>query len=981
MKKILFTICLLFSMAIPVASQIIPPSPESESFVRYVENPVNFKTGSCDVRIPLYEIISGDLRLPISLSYHSTGRKTYERNGPVGLEWLLDTGGMITRTVYGLRDDDVWNFPVPFPNDIAALSNKNNYNFLAGVNQTPLVTTFYDTQYDIFSYNFGGASGNFILKDENNQKIPEIIPNRSLKVFVHKVLTPHPMFDYIEVIDENGIFYRFGKSIKTGEANIETTGDYVSTWYISEIIAADKQDTISFKYNTVGKQRMTYNELVVARDQHSFYGSNAGSPTVAEINSQEQTNQIDYSSTRIREITFKNGKILFFQENNSDLISKMVIYSNNLPLKTVGFAKSLLDSPVGLYTFSIRDQVNYKLDKVTFQDANNVLINQYQFEYFPSTDFNVRHNDWWGYYNGSTANPYYLIPRYSIPFTTPNQPPGSREIGHTEADRNPNAQFAQYGILKRVIYPTGGKTDFYYESNKYKSYTQGGIIANCGGLRIYKTVNSDISGNVSVKSYRYGENENGYGLINYEPGIGLIGFEQSEIKYYSGGLGGWAGCYQYGFGDHEFIRTRYYSSDVLPQYSNYFYSPVRYPEISVYDGEISNNNGKTVFKYETIGQSFGVYSFNMESPVNSDLDYSINGKHEKVVDLWRNNELKEQVMYNKNNEKVSRKSYAYSSIPKTEITGMHLTRFYSYPESYDYEQCAASYSQPVYVFDSYSVSSGVKQLQAMTETVYFNSNDSIFIQTGYTYNTSQLISRIEKTTNFGKEIIRKYYPSDYSPVPITDSNTDQQIITEMQNNNMLSQEIEEQNLRIKDNVTTLIGGKIYRYKKQNGLIVPGETYDLDLSTPSTDLTNSFFDLSQTLIFHPGYKRKLVFDYYNSKGNLLQATGRDGLITSYLWDATGSYPLAQVKGSTFSQISTFEGLPANSSSSTLLLNLKSLAPNAFITTYSYKPLVGLSSQTDPNGKTTYYEYDDFGRLKFTKDDQGEILKKFDYHYRE
>ena len=50
------------------------------------------------------------------------------------------------------------------------------------------------------------------------------------------------------------------------------------------------------------------------------------------------------------------------------------------------------------------------------------------------------------------------------------------------------------------------------------------------------------------------------------------------------------------------------------------------------------------------------------------------------------------------------------------------------------------------------------------------------------------------------------------------------------------------------------------------------------------------------------------------------------------------------------------------------------------TYTYKPLVGMTSQTDAKGMTTYYEYDAFQRLKTVKDQNGNILKQTDYHYK-
>ncbi|MBV5342330.1 hypothetical protein JZU68_01495 [bacterium] len=74
-------------------------------------------------------------------------------------------------------------------------------------------------------------------------------------------------------------------------------------------------------------------------------------------------------------------------------------------------------------------------------------------------------------------------------------------------------------------------------------------------------------------------------------------------------------------------------------------------------------------------------------------------------------------------------------------------------------------------------------------------------------------------------------------------------------------------------------------------------------------------------------------------------------------------------------------------SDLMLNslfggLRNGLPNALITTYTYKPMVGMTSATDPRGVTTYYEYDDFNRLKQTyiiENGEKKILQKYDYHY--
>jgi YD repeat-containing protein len=54
-------------------------------------------------------------------------------------------------------------------------------------------------------------------------------------------------------------------------------------------------------------------------------------------------------------------------------------------------------------------------------------------------------------------------------------------------------------------------------------------------------------------------------------------------------------------------------------------------------------------------------------------------------------------------------------------------------------------------------------------------------------------------------------------------------------------------------------------------------------------------------------------------------------------------------------------------------------DAQMTTYTHSPLSGITSQTDPKGNISYFEYDTFGRLKLIKDQNGKILKQYDYQY--
>lgn len=78
--------------------------PNTTAFEKYGNYPVNLFSGVPDISIPLYEISSGDLSVPITLSYHASGIKVSENASWVGLGWSLSAGGEISRSVMGLPE-------------------------------------------------------------------------------------------------------------------------------------------------------------------------------------------------------------------------------------------------------------------------------------------------------------------------------------------------------------------------------------------------------------------------------------------------------------------------------------------------------------------------------------------------------------------------------------------------------------------------------------------------------------------------------------------------------------------------------------------------------------------------------------------------------------------------------------------------------------------------------------------------------------
>lgn len=123
---------------------------------------------------------------------------------------------------------------------------------------------------------------------------------------------------------------------------------------------------------------------------------------------------------------------------------------------------------------------------------------------------------------------------------------------------------------------------------------------------------------------------------------------------------------------------------------------------------------------------------------------------------------------------------------------------------------------------------------------------------------------------------------------------------------------------------------------------------------------------------------ITFNRYDDKGNILQYTTKDGNVVSFLWGYNGTQPIVKAEGMSYDQIVstplTLGIVSASNEDSSdpakegLLLDAlanfrKQMAlTGKKITTYTYDPLVGVTSITPPSGVRQSFVYDAAGKLK-------------------
>lgn len=437
---------------------IIPPNPEAAQLGRYGEYELNTYTGAPNISIPIYEVRENDIVLPIGLTYDATGIRVSQTSSWVGLGWVLNAGGVITRSSRGKTDGTaVTDYKNISQGRLVSASSAGQLSGSALNDAKGIINGDIDGEPDLYFFNFAGRSGKFIETPDSVFCLDrtELKITRTSGVWT--------------IIDENGFKYRFADYEETMPQNYKEITDFVSAWYLTSITSPGGS-LIEFEYKVGGKEKTP---VLKTSSYDVSYSPTTGLPL--SINNNRTVSSYTYSKRRIllERITFSTGEVVFNSTEGrldgatSDsanptlspgyiLNSIDVLSSQDDTLSRIEFSHSYFHNGSTGYS-------NYRLKLdgiIQARNAWDILNNKnpvlrHSFEYYspsglPSTE--SESIDHWGYYKEGAS----LLPTYNL--STGITDYSSRNAGST-------AQTA--GTLSKVFFPTGGHTEFIYEAHDY----------------------------------------------------------------------------------------------------------------------------------------------------------------------------------------------------------------------------------------------------------------------------------------------------------------------------------------------------------------------------------------------------------------------------------------------------------------------------------------------------------------------------------
>lgn len=443
------------------------PSGGSSFGTRFSDTSVNESSGRLVKNVPFLNYTVGKLSVPLSFNYVGNGVKVLQQSNWVGTNWDLSAGGVVTRVVNSYPDEQA--------------SQRIYFDEIAGqssyISYLPQTNDTRDFRADLFSFSFPGYSGSFYL-DKN--MAPRLMDNSTeLKIeFVEDLSAPN---NTILITTPEGVKYYFGgqnaseKSSTmvstplvvnqtTGTTDLmQTVAPLATTAFYLFKIENFLGDQILIDYYDDGTKNFVLFEKEKLSMAHPLGDSCEDIDNFQGLKSAVFHGTI-YNSKKIKKIySLASNLSVIFNSSNLFLPHIGVINTpeyDDRRLNSIELYNSLLNETVQkvnleYYTTSSR----FFLTKISMVNSSNPsgVCESYKFEYKTPSYLPKRFSkdvDMLGYYNGNGNAT--LIPQ--------NQNLEFDNVYGSLALREPNFQYASYGVLTKMTSPTGGVTEFEYES-------------------------------------------------------------------------------------------------------------------------------------------------------------------------------------------------------------------------------------------------------------------------------------------------------------------------------------------------------------------------------------------------------------------------------------------------------------------------------------------------------------------------------------
>lgn len=470
-----------FNKDVDNINKMFPAAPTANNLMKFEEVPVSYYTGIPDINIPLFNIPTNNsnVNLNVQLKYHPLSAKPEDRASETGLGWSLIAGGTITRTVRGGvpdgRTESTFMSSPPASKhgiykhdfnptyklifDDMTNWNINEYAFYAGIGK-------YDTEYDLYQYNFMGQSGRFIIKrNPGGNYVTEKLDRNNLKI-----TSTHDTGGEVQAItitDDKGTQYLFKgmensskdvSNVKIGLINNSgnTSGNsggvpYFSAYHLEKVQDQNNNVLLTFNYDQASEVKYQDPEIKTTRlarniiYNHSNTTMNPDGQLPGAIETQYVFNSANTRLLTSISITDKGSINFTYEKGRSDSN-----YSNSSELYKL---KSVQSNIIGQNTGGYIDKYSFDYDYTSsnYLKPNSPVENLKKLLLKKVTKLNT----------GNNLN-VYTIDYNNLPKTFEKDP-----WGYYKGD-NP-ADIIQ-DVVKSITYPTKGKVVFDFGQNIYSYF-------------------------------------------------------------------------------------------------------------------------------------------------------------------------------------------------------------------------------------------------------------------------------------------------------------------------------------------------------------------------------------------------------------------------------------------------------------------------------------------------------------------------------